>query len=109
MKGFYIGPIKNVSDKPDLDIRKFVYDSEVIKNNVVARCKVLRGELPYNSTLGIPIGLDKDELDLTLKNIALSTYGVSAIKKFNSNIKLKKYSADIILETNYNEEIGVQI
>lgn len=110
MKGFKIIRTKDGKKiKRDLDITSFVYDSEVIRNNIEAVCQVLRGELNYNSDLGIQLGLDKTESDLTISRLILGVYGVKKIKSFESILEGRHYTANIVVETVFNEEVGVNI
>ena len=107
MKGHKI--VKNMNGSKELDIATCVFDSEVIRNNIEARCSVIRGELPYNVLLGITLKAGKDELDLTIMNIINNTYGVKEIDKFSSSIVNRKYTANVNIITQMNNEITVEV
>ena len=103
MKGHNI--IREVVDgivvNREFDLANYVYNNEAIRNNIEARCRVIRGELLYNVTLGIPLHVEKDDLDLAIMNAVETTYGVKAVKKFISSLKNNKYHANMIVETEY--------
>lgn len=107
MKGFNIVELNN--GKKEIDIFNFVYNSEVVKNLIQERCQVLRGELPYNASLGIELKTSKTNLDLDISNIILNTNGVKRIISLESVVVNKKYNAKIKIETNYNEMLEVNI
>ena len=110
MKGFEIIELnKDGNKRKEINIFKTVYDSEVIKNLITQRCQILKGELSYNTILGIGLKSSKDAIDLDISSIVLTTNGVRAIKSFISEIKDKKYTANIIIETVYNDSIEVVI
>lgn len=85
----------------DVDIAHCVSGVDVIKNNVEARCQVIKGELPYNTLLGIPLHQDKEDIDLSVLNIITNTYGVQDITRFNSSLSHRKYSANAIIQSMY--------
>lgn len=86
----------------EFDLANYVYDKDVIKNNIEARCRVIRGELLYNVTLGIPLHVDKDDLDLSIMNIVETTGGVDSIKKFTSSLQNNQYHANMVVDTGGN-------
>ena len=92
----------------DVDISKCFYDKEVVRSNIEARCQVIRGELPYNTLIGIPLGLDKEETDLTILSLVNNTIGVTDVKKFHSVSRDRKYKATIEVGTN-NGIIGAEV
>lgn len=97
--------------KRDLVPYMFAFDAEAIRNNIEARCQILRGELDYNTSLGIVLGDDQQHLDLVLSDIILNTSGVDNIESFTSsvNTSTRKYSANIVVNTVYNTQIEVVI
>ena len=106
MKGHNI--IKNADGSRELDIANCIDGVNVVKNNIEARCQVIRGELLYNVLLGIPLHAEKEDIDLTVMNIILNTSGVSEIQNFNSYIKNKKYSANVaVLIENTVVEVNI--
>ena len=87
--------VVHINDTYELDIAHIVNDVDVIRNNIMARCRVLRGELMYNVLLGIPLKASKEDLDLNILNIIHNTEGVLDVAEFNSTLKDHKYSASI--------------
>ena len=111
MKGFKIIKTNTGGDeiKRDIDILNFVYDSEVVRNNIEARCQIIRGELSYNTMLGIGLRSDKDTKDLDISSIINTTGGVRQILLFNSGLVNTKYNAQINVETTYNTNVEVSL
>ena len=110
MRGFKIArTIDGEYIKRDLMINQFSKDSEVIRNNVEAVCQVIRGELNYNCNLGIPISSKKEEKDLAIANQILKVNGIKRIKQFESKVEDRKYSASIVVETVYSDNLEVNI
>ena len=93
----------------EFDISKCVYDSEVIRNNVEARCSVIRGELRYDVTIGVPLGLDKEETDLVILSTINNTSGVKGIEQFTSDLKNRKYKMCANIKTILDDYIGVEL
>lgn len=89
----------------------FCFDAESVRNNIEARCHVIRGELSYNTSLGINLGSDQKHLDLFLSEIILDTAGVKSIELFSSyyDSSARTYSAKIVVITQSNESIEVSI
>ena len=94
--------------KREFDLANCIQGVEVIRNNIEARCQVIRGELLYNILLGIPLHSDKDEIDLCVRNIIETTLGVSEIKKFKSELVNKKYHLSVSVGVG-NSEIEVEV
>lgn len=95
--------------KRDVDIANCVEDAEVVRNNIEARCSVIRGELMYNILLGIPLKIDKDDVDLAVMNIINNTAGVREINKFSSSVVNRKYRANVVVITTFSEIINVEV
>jgi hypothetical protein len=93
----------------EFDIANCVNNEQVIKNNIEARCQVIRGELLYNVLLGVPLHVDKDDLDLSIANIILNTYGVKAIEKFTSSLLNRNYKAVLKITTIYNTQVDLEV
>lgn len=85
----------------EVDIANTVDDAEVVRNNIEARCRVIRGELMYNVLLGIPLKGSKEDIDLNIMNIIHNTDGVVDIQEFESRMIGHKYSANIKVLTIY--------
>lgn len=111
MKGFKIKKEYSGENniKRDIDILNFVYDQEVVRNNIEARCQIIRGELAYNTVLGIGLKSNKDTMDLDISSIIKSTDGVRNILSFSSEMINSKYTATIAIQTIYNEIVEVII
>lgn len=93
----------------DVDIAHCVEGPIVVRNNIEARCSVIRGELLYNVLLGVPLKVDKDDTDLTIMNIINNTTGVRDINKFSSSIIDKKYHANVTVLTTMSSVINVEV
>lgn len=89
----------------------FCFDAESVRNNIEARCSVVRGELSYNTSLGVTLGSDQKHLDLILSEIILDTAGVKSIESFYSyyDSSTRTYSAQIVVITQSDESIEVTI
>lgn len=77
----------------DVDIAHIVSGIEVVRNNVEARCQVIRGELPYNVLIGIPLHQNKEDIDLSVLNTITTTTGVEEVREFESSLSNRKYNA----------------
>lgn len=93
----------------DFDLAHCVYDAEVVRNNIEARCSVIRGELAYNVLLGVPLKLEKEDMDLAVMNIINNTTGVREINKFSSHITNKTYRANVVVITTMSKVINVEV
>lgn len=110
MKGFETLIVnKDGNIRKEINIFKFVYDAEVVKNLISQRCQIIKGELAYNTVLGIGLKSYKETLDLDISSIILNTTGVKEILSFESNLTDKKYSAKIMIQTQNNETIEVNL
>ena len=110
MKGFETLIVnKDGNVRKEINIFKFVYDAEVVKNLISQRCQIIKGELAYNTVLGIGLKSYKETLDLDISSIILNTTGVKEIISFESNLIDKKYSAKIMIQTQNNETIEVNL
>lgn len=110
MKGFETLTIyKDGKTRKEINIFKFVYDAEVVKNLICQRCQIIRGELAYNTVMGIGLKSHKDALDLDISSIILNTNGVKEIVSFESEQVDKKYSAKIVVKTKSDDIIEVSL
>jgi hypothetical protein len=102
--------VKHENGHDIIDLKNFVKDNDAIKNVLYARLKIIYGELYYNTRIGVPIGSNKNEVDLYVTSTILNTEGINSIKSFDSSIdKNRKYSATIKISTIYNNEIVLNI
>ena len=69
---------------------RVVYDREAILSLLKCRLSIIKGEYVPNVMLGIPLGANKDEVDLNVQQIILKTTGVTGILEFSSYLKDKK-------------------
>ena len=81
------------------------YDLEALKQNLEARCSIIRGDVLYNTRLGIPLGLPVSETKLSVLNTINSTYGVRTCQVLNNYISNKKYVMDVKINSNLGETI----
>lgn len=104
MKGFEITTTKNGKD---INIFKLVYDAEVVKNLICQRCQIIRGELAYNTVMGVTLKSHKDVLDLDISSIILNTPGVKEITSFISKMNGRDYTATVSVLTTSGDELEV--
>lgn len=118
----YFNPFKIMQGRTQTSsgsyITKTIYPDDNLINDVVAirhhieeRLQILKGELDYNINIGIPIGFNKDSVDLAILDIIKSTYGVINAH-FIGDSKLQNgrfYSASIKVSTIYDKDIIVNI
>lgn len=93
----------------DLNPTNFIYNEEEVVALLNSRCRIIKGELAYNTTLGIPLGNNKDTIDLAISEIILATRGVKEIKEFKSSIINHKYSGSLVIDTIFNTTVEVTI
>lgn len=93
----------------DLELNSLVMGSEVIRNNIEARCQIIQGEVKQNITLGVPIGLGKEDTDLVIMETINNTNGVERIQKFQSSVNKRKYSLRAEIEVSTRDIIEVSI
>ncbi|MEG1565317.1 MAG: hypothetical protein RR342_01065 [Bacilli bacterium] len=95
----------------DFDISSCTSEiTEIVRNNIEARCSIIRGEVLYNILLGIPLKMSSgEERDLTIMDIINNTTGVGEINKFSSKIVNKKYIANAIVLTTASSVINVEV
>ena len=70
---------------------KVVVGIEALRNNLHDRLSIVKGEYLQNVLLGVPLGARKEEIDLNVQQIVLSTLGVQGITKFSSKFIDKVY------------------
>lgn len=83
----------------------FVYDKEAVATLLNTRLKTFKGEVKRNTDFGLPNfkNLDKDDLDIEIADIILTTAGVVSIKSFTSSLNNRDYNASIIVISDYGE------
>ena len=92
----------------DFYLDKFIYDGEALRQNIIARCSVIKGELPYNITLGIPLGGNKEELDFAILDLILNTEGVQSAYIVDSKIINRQYVCELSIQSIFgNMQINI--
>lgn len=78
-----------------------IYDAESLKQNLECRCAILKGELPYNTNLGVPLKLLPKETELAIVNLISTTYGVKSciVKYRNFNSRMRKLDLQCEIQT----------
>lgn len=88
----------------------FIYDAEAVTELLNTRLSTFKGEVKRNVNFGIPNmkGLDKEDLDIEIGDIIISTAGVLRISKFESTLIDRKYTASITVISEFGA-LEVQI
>lgn len=83
----------------------FVTDKEAVVALLQTRLTTFKGEVKRNVNFGLPDfkGLDKEDLDVEISDIIITTTGVEEILSFDSSLIDRNYSATIIVKSNYGE------
>lgn len=83
----------------------FVTGKEAVATLLNTRLKTFKGEIKRNVEFGLPEfkGLDKDDLDIEIADIIITTSGVEEITSFESRLTIRDYSATIIVKSNFGE------
>ena len=83
----------------------FVIDKEAVATLLKTRLTTFKGEVKRDVDFGLPDfkGLDKEDLDVEIGDIIITTTGVEEIILFESNLIDRKYSATIIVKSDYGE------
>ena len=90
----------------------FVEGAEAVATLLNTRLKTFQGEVKRNIDFGIPDfkGLDKDDLDIEIGEIILTTAGVQEIIQFESSVSQRKYQATIVVFSDFGEvSVEVQV
>lgn len=93
----------------DVELNSLITGSEVIRNNIEARCQIIQGEVKQNITLGVPLGLDKEDTDLVIMETINNTNGVERINKFISAISGRRYILNASVEVTTRDIIEVAL
>ena len=64
------------------------YDLQLLKQNLECKCATIRGELPYNTRIGIPLKTLPKELELAILDLITDTKGVLDCKVKSRNIEV---------------------
>ena len=82
-----------------------IYDLESLRQNLEARCSVVRGEALYNIRLGVPIGLPVQDTKLAVLNTIRNTYGVRSCTLVRNYIQNGVYVMDVKIQSNLGETL----
>lgn len=72
-----------------------IYDLYSLKQNLEARCSIIKGDALYNTRLGIPIGLPTQDTKLSILNTITSTYGVRTCNIIRNYIQNGRFIMDV--------------
>ena len=90
---------------------EYVENTKMVRQNIQDRLKILKGELDYNTSIGIPIGLHKESVDIAVIDIIRKTTGVVSayfIQK-STLVQGRHYHALVNIITEYNTELQMEI
>lgn len=82
-----------------------IYDLYSLKQNLEARCSIVRGEAKYNTRLGAPIGLPVQDTKLAVLNTIRNTYGVRSCTLVRNYIQNGVYVMDVKIQSNLGETL----
>lgn len=82
-----------------------IYDLDSLKQNLEARCSIVKGDALYNTRLGIPLGLPLQDTKLSVLNTISNTYGVRSCQVLRNYISNKKYVMDIQIHSNLGDVV----
>ena len=80
-----------------------VYDKYSLKQNLECRCSIIRGELPYNINLGIPLKALIHETQVAILNIINTTPGVTSCRVVSSKLIDKKFRLVVEIKSNFGD------
>ena len=72
-----------------------IYDLYSLKQNLEARCSIVKGEALYNTRLGVPIGLPLQDTKLAVLNTINNTRGVRNCTLVRNYIQNGTYVMDV--------------
>lgn len=82
-----------------------IFDLYSLKQNLEARCSIIKGDAPYNIRLGIPLGLPVQDTKLSILNTINTTFGVKSCQVLQNYIKDRKYVMDIKVHSNLGDVV----
>lgn len=102
------GSLGKNPDGTAIKANNYVDDLEAVVASLRQKLQVLRGELWYSSSFGLPL-FDKNKskisLDLAISNMVLATKNVITILHFESEIVDRNYHAKIEIKTTFGEAV----
>lgn len=83
----------------------FVTGKEAVATLLNTRLKTFKGDVKRNIDFGLPEfkNLEKDDIDVEIADIIITTSGVEEIISFESSVNGRDYSAIIVVKSNYGE------
>lgn len=96
--------------KPENKRENYSYKQESVKNSLIQRLSVIKGELWYKASYGLPL-MDKIKnkgiYDSVIINIISEHPDVKNIIYYNSTVEENRYTFNFIVESIYNEEVEI--
>lgn len=77
-------------------------DNYAIKQNLIARLSNVRGDLPYNTQLGVPLKFTMSTARLTILDVIKTTTGVVRCEVVKERIENKRYVMDVRIFTQFD-------
>lgn len=77
-------------------------DNYAIKQNLIARLSNVRGDLPYNTQLGVPLKFTMSTARLTILDVIKTTTGVVRCEVLKERIENKRYVMDVRIFTQFD-------
>lgn len=77
-------------------------DNYAIKQNLIARLSNVRGDLPYNTQLGVPLKFTMSTARLTILDVIKTTTGVVRCEVIKERIENKRYVMDVRIFTQFD-------
>lgn len=102
--------IPKIAIKPDTTNNDYSDKQNAIRDTLIQRLSVIKGELWYSINYGLPL-LDrvrnKGIFDAVILDIITQVRGVKNVTKFNSRLNNHEYTLDIEILTIYNETVSI--
>lgn len=84
---------------PNVCTINLITDAYCIKQNLIERMSNVRGDLPYNIELGVPLKFTRQSSRLIILNLINDTPGVTGCDVIKEYIANKKYVMDVQVHT----------
>lgn len=90
---------------------QYIENTRMVKQNIEDRLKILKSELHYDTSIGIPIGLHKESVDIAVIDTIRKTTGVASAYFTQESTLLngRHYHAIVNIITEYNTELQMEI
>ena len=96
--------------KKAIKIENYSEKQEAVRNSLIQRLSVIKGELWYKASYGLPLMdniKNKGIYDSVIINIIMEHPDVRSIVYFNSEIVDHKYTFDFVVDSIYNEDVSI--